>query len=179
MSQRTKLLKRKILSKFDCLSLIVYQFLIQICKLSFAITIAIYLAFSVPMETDAARYFNKFWNFSLVFPNPYVTNVNSVTMVMPTRAQCVSLCGMNVSCCCTQWVPSNNTCTILMADRAGLSPHPLAVSSIESANKLQYTVLKILINNTVFDYSVLTLCLFPLTGKFLYCDQHPRRSHLW
>ena len=112
-----------------CLNLIVYQSIEMIVNLS--AVISVYLPFIMPMETDAARTFAKFWNYSLVFLDPTVTSVSSVTLVMPTRGACVSLCGMNATCCCTQWVPSNNTCTILMADRAGLYPNPLVVSAID------------------------------------------------
>ena len=121
-----------IVRKLDCYNLIVHKSIRISFNLFSAIIFAIYLALSMPPETAAARNFSKFWNYSLVFPDPTVTSVSSVTLVMPTRAECVSLCGMNATCCCTQWVPSNNTCTILMADRAGLSPNPLAVSAIDS-----------------------------------------------
>ena len=125
-------MQKKHRSKFVYFRFIVHQYIKLIYKLSYVMNI--YFAFAMPTETATARTFAKFWNFSLVFPDPSVTSVSSVTWVLPTRAECVSLCGMNAGCCCTQWVPSNNTCTILMADRAGLSPNPLAVSAIDSTN---------------------------------------------
>ena len=124
----------RIWCKLGGFSFVCSKFVKMIFKLSYVFNI--YFAFAMPTEmateTATARTFAKFWNFSLVFPDASVTNVSSVTWVLPTRPECVSLCGMNAGCCCTQWVPSNNTCTILMADRAGLSPNPLAVSSIDS-----------------------------------------------
>ena len=120
----------RIWCKLDGFSFVCSKFVKMIFKLSYVFNI--YFVFALATETATARNFAKFWNFSLVFPDASVTNVSSVTWVLPTRAECVSLCGMNAGCCCTQWVPSNNTCTILMADRAGLSPNPFAVSSIDS-----------------------------------------------
>ena len=98
--------------------------------------ILIYLLFFWSTETSAARIFAKFWNFSITFQNASETEVNTITMSMPFRAECVSLCVMNAGCCCTQWVPSTNTCTIFMAEswlNLRLSPNPLVISSIDSA----------------------------------------------
>ena len=127
----------------------------MIFKRMFAIII--YLMVISPTDTAAARYFDKFWSFSLVFPNLSDTNVDSITLVMPMRAECVSLCVMKANCCCTQWVPSTNTCTILMADRAGLSPNPLAVSSIDSANNESQFVLNFNKKCLIFYCTYITL----------------------
>ena len=85
-------------------------------------------SFAVP------RHFAKFWNNSLVFPNGSTAN----SLVMQKRAECVSWCGMTPQCCCTQWTLANNTCTILVADRAGLSNTTGVVSSIDGMCSVGY-----------------------------------------
>lgn len=76
------------------------------------------------------RHFDKFWNNSLVFPAG--PNVRVQSLVMLNRAECVSWCARTPTCCCTQWVLTNNTCTILEADRPGLANATEVVSSIDS-----------------------------------------------
>lgn len=98
------------------------------------------VALTGPEQCLAGRYFAKFWSFSLI-AQPNGTNVGTITMVMPRRAECVSLCVHTANCCCTQWVPSNSTCTVLVADRAGLEPNPLALSSIDSMYLINKRVL--------------------------------------
>jgi hypothetical protein len=123
-----------------------YQFTLNFYRSTFIsfqllkILAIILVASSLLEEAASARNFAKFWNFTLVFPSASVTSVNSITIVLSTRAECVVYCGNNAGCCCTQWLYATNTCTILMADRAGLSPTPLAVSSIDSV----YLKLKLL-----------------------------------
>lgn len=80
--------------------------------------------------TAVSRRFAKFWNKSLVFPNG--ANVNAQSLVLTRRSECVSWCAYTPNCCCTQWVFANKTCTILAADRAGLSNATGVVSSIDS-----------------------------------------------
>ena len=81
-----------------------------------------------PAKTLNARKFKKYWNLSLVF----LEGSPIISMTMPKRGECVALCVMRPDCCCTQWVQSNNTCTILNSDRVKLSANPLAISSIDS-----------------------------------------------
>lgn len=78
------------------------------------------------------RVFDKFWNNSLIFPAG--PNVRAQSLVMPKRSECVSWCARTPTCCCTQWALTNNTCTILEADRAGLANATGVVSSIDSTS---------------------------------------------
>ena len=73
------------------------------------------------------RRFAKFWNNSLMLPSESTEN----SLVMQKRSECVSWCVMTPQCCCTQWILANNMCTILVADRAGLSNRTGVVSSID------------------------------------------------
>ena len=96
-------------------------------NLVFAITFAV-ISITLPSKILSARNFNKYWNQSLVF----LEGSPIISMTMPQRSECVALCAMRPDCCCTQWVPSNNTCTLLISDRVALSTNPLAVSSVDS-----------------------------------------------
>ena len=95
-----------------------------------------------PAQTLTARNFNKYWNQSLVFSE----GSPIISMTMPKRGECVALCVIRPDCCCTQWVPSNNTCTLLISDRVALSANPLAVSSIDSTSSKYYYLIFALIS---------------------------------
>ena len=82
------------------------------------------------------RLFSKFWNISLVFPSESTEN----SLVMQKRAECVSWCVLTPKCCCIQWILANNTCTILVADRAGLSNRTGVVSSIDRMMRFEVFV---------------------------------------
>ena len=116
---------------------------LNICKmyvnLAFAVTFA-FITITWPAKTRSARNFNKFWNQSLV----YIEGSPIISMTMPLRSECVTLCGLQPNCCCTQWVPSNNTCTILISDRVALSPNSLALSTIDSTSLNNILVLRYL-----------------------------------
>ena len=122
--------------------------------------IAIYLVVSLTMKTVAAgRHFVKLWNFSMVFP----TNARSIIMVMAKRGECVSFCVPNAGCCCTQWLSWSNTCTILMADRVGLSQDSDAVSSIDS---FRFKIIWILYLLKIYYEYLLLLIMFQLCLKY-------------
>lgn len=117
----------------------------------------IFIFVVIPKAHSSGRRFKKFWNYSLVPPSG--TNASTITMAMTSRAECVSLCVHTVNCCCTQWMFFNNTCSILVADRAGLEPSSLnIVSSIDSISKYNcvFSALKMIIYGVV-EYCTCTL----------------------
>lgn len=91
--------------------------------------IIIYLIALFLKKNDAARNFNIYPNNSLMFPTG--PNVKQLTLMVPTLESCQMFCGQSPKCCCTQWVPCNRTCIILVADVVGLSSNPISVSSID------------------------------------------------
>lgn len=113
------------------------------------------------------RRFAKFWNNSLVFPSG--TDVDGFSLSMLKRAECVSWCVHTANCCCTQWVQENSTCTILTADRAGLSNGSSGVvSSIDSTciafNKFYHNLpFYSLLIQTYFEINVST------KGHLMFC----------
>ena len=98
-------------------------------NLAFSFAFA-FIMITLPAKTLNERKFNKYWNQSLVF----LEGSPIISMTMQRRGECVALCVMRSDCCCTQWVPSNNTCSLLLSDRVALSANPLAVSSIDSTS---------------------------------------------
>ena len=80
-------------------------------------------------EANAARNFTTYLNTSLVFPPG--PNVSWLTLTMPTLKNCMSFCDLSPKCHFAQWVPCNYTCTILLADRGGLTPSSVATSLID------------------------------------------------
>lgn len=88
---------------------------------SVSVSILLFLLYRqriVHAQSSTSRLFARTYGVTLI-----ATNGPTKSLIMPRRAECVSFCGRDNNCCCTQWNNSTNNCTIAITDYFTLVPN--------------------------------------------------------